>query len=421
MRVSETLELSIPEDADIDKLERYLAKEVKEFGKRVFGKVLQEVEVKKLGEAGGGVGRREKVARYLFTRLGLIRFERRKVKYKEKGKFGFFLDDILELKPYQVATGWVRQRALELAVEYPFRPAMSLLRHETGDEISYRTIHRWAQEEGKKLREEEEAKQEAVFGRAEKVRNDGKQREIVVLEVDGTMLHSQEKGEDDFEAKLGIMYSGKELESKKAKRRRYRLKEKVIYGGIETADDFGERLYIQGEQKLSLSLAGNLLLISDGARWISDIAGADYLKATYQLDWWHYEKKLRAALLGELKLQQELMSLLWAGRREEHRRLLKLKHLVDGHSEKLDDLLGYLEENWDGIYGSRNLKGKVGAKEVLVVGSGGIEKNIDLALCRRFKGRGMSWSRAGAQNLLKLRLLRYDRKDWKAYWRRRAN
>ena len=81
---------------------------------------------------------------------------------------------------------------------------------------------------------------------------------------------------------------------------------------------------------------------------ISDIAGADYLKATYQLDWWHHEKKLRAALPGELKLQQELMNLLWAGKTEEHHRLLKLKQLVDGPSEKLDDLLGYLEENWNG-------------------------------------------------------------------------
>ena len=80
-------------------------------------------------------------------------------------------------------------------VEYPYRQARSLLRHEIGDEISYGTIHRWAQEEGKKLREEEEARQETVFGRAEKVRNDGKEREMVVLEVDGTLLHSQEKGE----------------------------------------------------------------------------------------------------------------------------------------------------------------------------------------------------------------------------------
>jgi len=268
MRISETLELSIPDDVDIDKLERYLAKEIKRFGKQVFGKVIEEIETEKLEEAKGKVGRREKVPRYLFTRLGLIRFERHKVKYKEKGKFGFLLDDVLGLRPYQAATRWVRQRALELAVGYPFRKARSLLRHEIGDEISHRTIHRWAQEEGKKLREEE-AKQEAVFARAEKVTNDGKQREIVVLEVDGTMLHSQEKGEDDFDAKLGIMYSGKELESKTAKHRRYRLKEKVIYAGIEGADDFGERLYIQGEQKLSLSLARNLLLISDGARWIT--------------------------------------------------------------------------------------------------------------------------------------------------------
>ncbi|MCL0053174.1 hypothetical protein M1M86_01640 [Dehalococcoidales bacterium] len=51
-----------------------------------------------------------------------------------------------------------------------------------------------------------------------------------------------------------------------------------------------------------------------------------------------------SGLPGELKLQQELMSLLWEGKREEHRKLLKLKYLVDG--EKLDDLLGYLEENW---------------------------------------------------------------------------
>jgi len=52
------------------------------------------------------------------------------------------------------------------------------------------------------------------------------------------------------------------------------------------------------------------------------------------------------------------------------------------------------------------------------VASGGIEKSIDVMLCQRFKGRGMNWSWAGAQNLLKLRPLRYG---WKAYWRRGVN
>ena len=95
-------------------------------------------------------------------------------------------------------------------------------------------------------------------------------------------------------------------------------------------------------------------------------------------------------------------------------RLLSPKRLVDCPSEKPDDLLGYLEENRNGIYGSRSLKDKVDAREVLVVGSGGVEKNIDLMFCCRFKGRGMSWSRAGVQNLLKPRILRHDRRDWKA-------
>ena len=109
MRISETLNLNIADDdLNVDRLERYLAKGIERFRKQVFGKVLQEIEAKKLEEARGKVGRREKVPRYLFTRLGLIRFERHKVKYKEEGKFGFLLDDVLGLRPYQAATRWVR-------------------------------------------------------------------------------------------------------------------------------------------------------------------------------------------------------------------------------------------------------------------------------------------------------------------------
>jgi len=109
------------------------------------------------------------------------------------------------------------------------------------------------------------------------------------------------------------------------------------------------------------------------------------------------------------------MDLLHEGKSEEHRRLLKLKSMVDAPSEKLDDLLDYLEDNWNGVYGSRSLRDRVSVREVLVVGSGGVEKNTDIMLCHRFEGRGMSWSRAGAQNLLKLRILRYDHGDWKDY------
>ena len=155
------LDLNIPEDSlDVDRREQYLAEEMETFRKRVFSKVLQQLEDKALEEAKGRASCREKVPRYLFTRLGLIGFERHKVKYKEEARIGFLLDDVLGVNPYQAETKWVRQRALELATEYPYRQARSLLRHEIGDEMSYRTSHRWAQDEGKKLRQEEESRQD---------------------------------------------------------------------------------------------------------------------------------------------------------------------------------------------------------------------------------------------------------------------
>jgi len=90
---------------------------------------------------------------------------------------------------------------------------------------------------------------------------------------------------------------------------------------------------------------------------------------------------------------------------------------IRGEAQKLDELIDYLEDNWEGLYGSWSLRGKVKAQEVLVVGSGAVEKNIELMIGRRSKKRGMSWSRepvlarnrpGGANNLLKLRIERQD-------------
>jgi len=42
--------------------------------------------------------------------------------------------------------------------------------------------------------------------------------------------------------KLGVMYSGKELESETAEYKRYRLNEKALYGGIEETEELREAL-----------------------------------------------------------------------------------------------------------------------------------------------------------------------------------
>ncbi|MFQ5886682.1 MAG: hypothetical protein ACE5II_05565 [Anaerolineae bacterium] len=70
------------------------------------------------------------------------------------------------------------------------------------------------------------------------------------------------------------------MESKGAKRRRYRLREKMLYGGVEEAEAFGEKLYLRGEERLNLSLRDPvrrrnqaLPFIRDGARRTNEIAG----------------------------------------------------------------------------------------------------------------------------------------------------
>lgn len=90
-------------------------------------------------------------------------------------------------------------------------------------------------------------------------------------------------------------------------------------------------------------------------------------------------------------------------------------------SQRIADLVTYIESNRDGLYGSRSLKGKVEDKTVLVCRTGAMEKNIDTVIDRRFKRHGQSWTTEGVNNLLKLRTLCYDTTDWEAFWLRQPS
>ena len=85
---------------------------------------------------------------------------------------------------------WVKKRACELANEYTYRPAAALLSAEIGDEVSRGAVYRWVQKNGQALRQEEDQKWEAVFEDGEAFEGEGGEKEIVVTEIDATMLHS---------------------------------------------------------------------------------------------------------------------------------------------------------------------------------------------------------------------------------------
>jgi hypothetical protein len=422
MQVEYLVRISLPDEGwDVNMLEEVCWRAGREASQRLFLSALEQRDREVVALAEGD--NKGKVPRWLTTRLGIIGFRREKVN-QGNGKGSYPLDRAIGLLPRQETTLWVKKRACELANEYTYRPATLLLSAEIGDEVSHGTVWSWVQKSGKALRKEEDRRRETVFEDGEMFEGEGEEKEIVVTEMDATMLHSQEKGRQKLAVKLGVMYSGKELESETAKYKRYRLSEKTLYGGIEETEEFGEKLYLKGEEKLCLSKARHLLVLGDGDAWIKNIAEGPYFMATYQLDWRHLMVKIRQTFSDQPKLVSELIDYLYSGQDEKMLATVKLARLLceeEDKRQKIADLVTYIENNRNGLYGSRSLRDKVEAKMVLVCSTGAMEKNIETVIGRRFKKHGMSWTTKGVNNLLKLRTLWYNKSDWDAFWSTQAS
>jgi len=165
-------------------------------------------------------------------------------------------------------------------------------------------------------------------------------------------------------------------------------------------------------------------VLGDGDPWIKNIADGPYFMATYQLDWRHLMLKIHQTFSGQPKLVSELIDYLYSGQDEKMLTTVKLACLLcedKDKRQKIADLVAYIENNQNGLYGSRSLRDKVKTEKVLVCSTGAMEKNIDVVIGRRFKKHGMSWTTEGANNLLKLRTLCYSKIDWEAFWRKQSS
>jgi len=264
-------------------------------------------------------------------------------------------------------------------------------------------------------------KREEIFTNGEAPEEDGKEREIIVVEIDGTGVPSREGKGCWMEAKLGVMYTGKELVSKTAKHKRYILKEKQVYASLENVDEFGKSLFTVGENKLSLTRAKNMLVVGDGDPWIKGLI-RDWLPgAVYQLDHFHLKRNISKLAHGDKKLAQKMLRLALGGKIDKLISLINTGYILGKFSEdEARTMTRYLNTNREGIWGSSAFKDRVEGKEVLVKGSGAVEKNIDIMIARRFKREGMKWSKEGASNLLALRVLYQDEADWRRFWNQQA-
>jgi hypothetical protein len=410
--VETTVTLSISEKRQsLEDVEAQIGQALQEAGRKLLAQACRQVELELLEAEEPAVRRSKRRGRHLLTRFGWMRLERWHTRDAE-GHYSYPLDEALGLGRHRQASPWILQQAVALATRLPYRQATYLLGTFVEDAIDHRTLYRWVQQTGAAIVVEEDELQEAVFQDGVIPDRDPTEREIILAEVDGTFLRSQREDGDKFEVRLGVLTTGKRLASLTAKHRRYQLQERVRYGGVDTAQDFGERLFLQGETHLGISQARHVLLVGDGADWIEALAGHDRWRATYQLDRWHLTHAFHRTYPDHPLLVKKLKQYLYRG---QGRKIIPAVRLAKingiGDPEQVESLLGYLETNQAGFYAARLLRPQLSpeGRLVCVEGSGAVEKHIDLTICRRFKGQGMRWTRKGANRLLKLRIRELDR------------
>jgi len=407
--IETTVSVTVPEGVTVGELEAAIQEELREAGRRLLTEGVAELEKVEFDGADGRWLRDRRRQRQLLTVFGWIDLERWYVRERSSGRYRF----LVEMGGgHEHATVGVVDQAVALATRIPYRQATCLLSRFLRADIDHRTLYSWVQAEGAAIVEEEETLQSEVFEQGVVPPRDERERELVVSVLDGTYLKAQREGQASFEVRIGVAYSGRESVGKRAKWRRYRLKERHLYSGVESAADFAERFYISAEAGIGLGSARHLLVIGDGAEWIETIAGHDRYRATYQLDHWHILDHARRTFPDRPKFIERLATALRRGQTGRLLALVSAARLTAGaNKERVDQFFAYLAANSHGIHGARRLRRSLSEAGQLaaVEGSGAVEKQGDLLVSRRFKHAGMRWTKAGANRLLKLRVRELER------------
>ncbi|MBL7060435.1 MAG: UPF0236 family protein, partial [Actinobacteria bacterium] len=338
--ISYTICIDTEDLKDIVKIEKKLM----EMARKACRKMLVEIMAKKEEKIfkTEKYTKKGKVSRYIYSQFGQVTYYRCKAK-GEDGKYRFPLDEALGIKSSSSFTTLVEKRAIKLATLYPYRQAGDILSYEIDCPVDHRAIWRLVQKKGLAARDKRKDEVESLYTDAISPESDNISREIVVIEADGTGISSKEGKGKWMEAKIGIIYTGKKLESKSSKNKRYILENKTVYADIADSDVFGKNISYIAQKKYNLAGAENILFVTDGDRWLKNLQIGYLPGSVHQLDHYHLKKKLKRAYQERLDLLERAFDLI---SRKKQSRLLQFVKLSAGNGaipEGLaDDLITYI-------------------------------------------------------------------------------
>jgi hypothetical protein len=192
-------------------------------------------------------------------------------------------------------------------------------------------------------------------------------------------------------------------------------------GAIETAEEFGKRLYLEA-WKRGWSRAAMKVVMGDGAEWIWNLAEQHFPSAVQIVDLYHARQHLWE-LARRLHPSDEANQKAWMKVHQE--RLLdkgKIEKLVDKIrsinspnaevADKIRTEAGYFERN------AERMRYPEFRRQHLFVGSGVIEAGCKTVIGSRLKRSGMFWTVRGANAILALRCCHLNGR-FEDYWEHR--
>ena len=221
------------------------------------------------------------------------------------------------------------------------------------------------------------------------------------------------------EVKLGCVFTQTAVDEKG---RPVRDEASTTYlGAIETAAEFGWRIYGEAERR-GLRRAAQVIVIGDGAPWVWGIAAEHFPGAIEIVDLFHARQHLadlsklvygaasvkakqwttaRSAQLDEGDVESLLLS------------LRRLRPTAAQAQEAVRQTISYFVNNRE------RMRYAQFRRQALFVGSGVIEAGCKTIVGQRLKQSGMRWSLRGANAIIALRCAQLSGR-WEEFWEIRA-
>ena len=192
-------------------------------------------------------------------------------------------------------------------------------------------------------------------------------------------------------------------------------------GAIETAEDFGKRLYLEAWDR-GWSRAEKKVVMGDGAEWIWNLANLHFPGAVQIVDLYHARQHLWD-LVRQLHPNDSVGQRVWMKVHQKRlldkgkieKLVLALRSIPSTSAEILEKIrieADYLERN------AERMRYPKFRRQHLFVGSGVIEAGCKTVIGSRLKQSGMFWTVCGANSVIALRCCHLNGR-FENYWETR--